>query len=144
MIARLVRIPRFGSTPTAENRLTQVSHGFIDLASCTTPKMTVNHSAYVIHYFGDTRDENNARMAYRASLALFKHIQGQIRACMAATISIRPFTCEAVLRKAINLCHMKLVTALSCAAMVIQVGVQTVLRGLTYIGTNMYVKSMCV
>ena len=104
--------------------------------------MVANHITYVEYYFWDARAEHNARMAYRASLALFEHVQGQIRACTAATIGIRPCTSTDYLKKAMKLLDTKFVTALSRAALVIEVNVQTVSSGLTYIATIMYVKSI--
>ena len=79
-----------------------------------------------------------------ASLALFDHIQGQRRGCMTAIIGIQTFTSKRLARKVITVCDIAFITALSSAAVVIQLGVQTVSGRLSYIATDMWVKSMCV
>ena len=100
----------------------------------------MNYNAYTNCYVWDIRNETHAMVSCMVWNALFELIQGVVRACMAVTIGMQPFTALYFPRKVIKSCHIEFGTALSCAALSIQMDAQPASRSLTYIATNMRVK----
>ena len=83
--------------------------------------MAINHNTYIAHYVRDSCDEDNARIENRAS-RLFERIH---ETRMAST-GIHSFTSVLDARKVITARTVAFVTALTCSALVIREGVQTV------------------
>ena len=127
----------FGRLPRAGNQLSQVSYWFIGLSRFVTPKMTVNHNTYITHYVRDACNEYITKVAY--IWLVWAH-----PVTHEGLLGIPTWTCKDVPRQIFTYCQGAVVTALSCAALVIRVDIQTVSCSLTCVATNVYFKYMRV